>query len=81
LSDLSLYSENDEVKRYRSKYLAIRRAQRRLENRLLDIDWELDVLKPELERSIEKSMRVGELPAADVTGREEDPRASQDNPT
>ncbi len=38
----------DELSRAKKKYIAIKRAQRRLETRLADIDWEYDVLLPEV---------------------------------
>ena len=57
----------DEVKRARAKYLAIMRTKRRLENRLADIDWEFDTLKPGLQ-ALEKHITVvGELPEFKVT--------------
>lgn len=52
----------DEVKRQRAKYLAIMRTKRRLENRLNDIDWEFEVLKPGLEAMEERITVLGELP-------------------
>jgi hypothetical protein len=63
-------SDSDEVKRARAKYLAIQRAKRRLENRLADIDFEFDVLKPGLQ-ALEKRITVlGELPTFEIA---EDP--------
>ena len=44
------------LSRAQKKLLAIRRAERRLANRLADIDWELDNLQAEVER-------VGQLEA------------------
>ena len=50
------------------KLLAIERARRRLENRLADIDWELDVLAPkvaslrELEKAEDVTVEAGEPP-------------------
>lgn len=38
----------DELSRAKKKYIAIKRAQRRLQTRLEDIDWEYDVLLPEV---------------------------------
>jgi hypothetical protein len=52
--------------RQEKKYIAIQRARRRLENRLADIDWELDVLLPqlkELRQLEEKEMLHVELAA------------------
>lgn len=57
----------DEVKRARAKYLAIMRTKRRLENRLADIDWEYDTLKPGLEQLEQHITVVGELPEFTVT--------------
>ena len=44
------------LSRAQKKLLTIRRAERRLKNRLADIDWELDNLQAEVER-------VGQLEA------------------
>lgn len=38
------------LSRAQKKTAAIRRAERRLQHRLADIDWELDELTPELEQ-------------------------------
>jgi hypothetical protein len=38
----------DELARAKKKYIAFKRAERRLETRLADIDWEYDVLLPEI---------------------------------
>lgn len=55
-------SDSEEVKRARAKYLAIRRAEHRLKQRLETIDFEYDVLKPGLD-ALEKRITVlGELP-------------------
>ena len=62
MPDIVGTSDADEVKRARAKYLAIRRAQRRLENRLADIDWEYDELKPGLTALESHITVVGELP-------------------
>ena len=59
-------SDADEVKRARAKLLAIRRTERRLRNRLADIDWEYDVLKPELQEFESTITTVGELPEFSV---------------
>jgi hypothetical protein len=59
-------SDADEVKRARAKYLAIQRTKRRLENRLSDIDWEYDTLKPGL-LALERRITVlGELPSFEI---------------
>ena len=60
-------NDADEVKRARSKYLAIKRAERRLRNRLADIDWEYDTLKPGLLALEQHITVVGELPEFTVT--------------
>ena len=60
-------ADSDVVKLARAKYLAIQRAKRRLENRLADLEWEYQVLKPGLE-ALEKRVTVlGELPEFTVT--------------
>jgi hypothetical protein len=59
-------TDADEVKRARAKYLAIRRAQRRLENRLRDIDWEYNDLKPGLAALEQRISVLGELPSFSV---------------
>ncbi len=45
----------------KQKYIAIKRAERRLINRLNDIDWEHEVLKPGVEE-LEANATVGEIP-------------------
>jgi hypothetical protein len=61
--EISGTSDSEEVKRARAKYLAIRRAEWRLKQRLASIDFEYDVLKPGLE-ALEKRITVlGELPS------------------
>ncbi len=60
-------NDADEVKRARTKYLAIKRAERRLRNRLDDIDWEYEVLKPGLLALEQHITIVGELPEFTVT--------------
>ena len=55
-------ADPDEVKRARAKYLAIKRAEWRLRQRLDTIDYEYDVIGPGL-RALEKRITVlGELP-------------------
>ena len=66
MPDIVGTSDADEVKRARAKYLAIQRAKRRLENRLADIDWEYDVLKPGLAQLEKHITVVGELPRFEV---------------
>lgn len=60
-------NDPDEVHRARRKYLAIKRAERRLRNRLADIDWEYDTLKPGLEALERHIVTVAELPEFTVT--------------
>ena len=45
----------------RKQYIAVKRAERRLVNRLNDIDWEYDVLKPELEH-LNEELTKGNIP-------------------
>lgn len=77
MSDLVGISDPDEVMKARRKLLAIRRAQRRLENRLADLDWEFEVLKPELRAFEKRIVTLGELPKFEVT----DERADGDPDT
>lgn len=51
----------NELARAKRKLLAIRRAERRLINRLADIDWEFDELLPEV-AELEAAATQGELP-------------------
>lgn len=48
------------------KFLAIRRAQRRLYNRLNDLDWEYEVLKPEL-KELDAAITEGNIPQYELT--------------
>lgn len=57
--------DKNEVARAKAKVTAIRRAERRLINRISDIDWEYDVLKPELEE-LQHDLARGELPVITV---------------
>jgi hypothetical protein len=66
MPEVSSNSDADEVRRARSKFLAIRRAERRLNNRLADIDWEFDELKPALGALEQKITVLGELPTFNV---------------
>jgi hypothetical protein len=52
---------SQDLNKAKRKLLAIRRAERRLQHRLDDLDWEFEVLKPELER-LEEDAAQGELP-------------------
>ena len=54
-----------ELQRATKKLLAIRRAQRRLQNRLDDIDWEIDELVPEVEQLKELASQ-GQLPTFEL---------------
>ena len=66
MPDIVGQGDSEEVKRARAKYLAIMRTKRRLENRLADIDYEFDVLKPGLQ-ALEKRITVlGELPKFEI---------------
>lgn len=60
-------NDADAVKLARAKYLAIKRAERRLRNRLADLDWEYEVLKPGLIALEQHITVVGELPEFTVT--------------
>jgi hypothetical protein len=51
----------DDLNLAKRKLLAIRRAERRLQHRLDDLDWEVAVLKPEVEQ-LEEAAGQGELP-------------------
>lgn len=51
----------DDLNLAKRKLLAIRRAERRLQHRLDDLDWEVNVLKPEVEQ-LEETAGQGELP-------------------
>ena len=53
---------SDELARAKKKYVAIKRAQRRLESRLSDIDWEYEVLLPEVAALEEAAANNLELP-------------------
>lgn len=57
--------DKNEVAKAKAKVTAIRRAERRLINRLNDLDWEYDVLKPELE-ALQHDLTRGELPVITV---------------
>jgi len=65
-------SDSDEVKRARAKYLAIRRAEWRLKQRLATIDFEYDILKPGLQALEQHIVVVGELPKFEVEEDEPD---------
>lgn len=52
----------NELRRAKKKLTAVRRAERRLQHRLDDIDWEEDVLLIELEQLELKAAETLELP-------------------
>jgi len=56
----------DEITRARRKLTALRRAERRLRHRFEDIDYELDVLSPELEELKAKAEAGGDLPTFEI---------------
>lgn len=62
---------SNELARAKKKYLAIRRAERRLQNRIADIDWEFDVLIPEVEKLGLEIAKTGELPIFTVEADED----------
>ncbi len=55
-----------EQKRFEKKLVAARRAQKRLEQRLEMIDWELDELSPEVAEFRELGVK-GKLPQIEVS--------------
>lgn len=65
-------SDPDEVKRARAKYIATMRAIRRHQNRMADIDWEYDTLKPGLKQLEQTITVVGELPSFHIIEDEHD---------
>ena len=70
MPDVPTLGDPDEVMLARRKLLAIRRAQRRLENRLKDLDWEFQILRPELREFEKRIVTVGELPEATLVEEE-----------
>jgi hypothetical protein len=64
-------ADPDEVKRVRAKYLAIKRAEWRLRQRLETIDHEFDVVKPGLQALEQKITVLGELPTFTVAADDE----------
>lgn len=52
----------DDLSRAKKKLIAIRRAERRLKIALENIDWEFDVLLPEVEAMALEATKMGELP-------------------
>jgi hypothetical protein len=65
-------ADPDEVKRVRAKYLAIKRTEWRLRQRLDTIDHEFDVIKPGLQALEQKITVLGELPSFTVDADVED---------
>jgi hypothetical protein len=62
MPEISSGGDADEVRKARAKFLAIKRTERRLMNRLADIDWEFDELKPQLAAFEQTTTIVGALP-------------------
>jgi len=62
MPDTPGFTDPQEVVRARKKFVAIHRAKRRLMNRLADIDWEYDYLRPKLQKFENKVVTLGELP-------------------
>lgn len=54
-----------ELRKAKKKLLAIRRAERRLRNRLADIDWEEEHLLPEVEKLNELAAQ-GKIPTYEI---------------
>lgn len=52
--------------RARKKFTALKRAERRLQNRLADIDWEYDTLLPQV-KELEKQITAGKIPVIELT--------------
>lgn len=52
--------------RARKKFTALKRAERRLQNRLADIDWEYDVLQPQV-KELEQAITAGKIPVIELT--------------
>ncbi len=59
-----------EIARARKKLLAIRRAEKRLQQRLETIDWEYDVLLPEVDKLNELAAQ-GQVPTYEVEAGDE----------
>lgn len=62
----NLLADNNELVRARKKFTALKRAERRLENRLADIDWEYDVLLPQV-KELEAAVTAGKAPVIELT--------------
>jgi len=61
---------SNELRRAKKKLLAVRRAERRLMNRLNDIDWEEDYLAAEVEKLNELASK-GQLPTFELEAGDE----------
>ena len=62
MPDIPGISDSADVRRNRRKFVTIMRTERRLRNRLADIDWEEDVLRPKLAEFEQRTIVQGELP-------------------
>jgi hypothetical protein len=71
-------SDPSEVKRARAKYLAVKRAEWRLRQRLDTIDHEYEVIQPGLAALEQRITVLGELPEFSVL-EEETPSGSRPN--
>ena len=54
------------LEKAKKKFVALKRAERRLQNRFNDIDWEYDVLRPAV-KELEASATEGKLPTFELT--------------
>ena len=61
----STNGKNASAELAKKKYLAVKRAERRLRNRLADLDWEHEVLKPELE-ALDRQIIQGSMPTFEL---------------
>lgn len=80
MSDIVGMSDPDEVLRQRKKFVATMRAVRRHENRMADIDWEFDVLRPKTREFEKKVVTLGELPTFALETNDDDQDAKQKAP-
>ena len=62
----------NELMRAKKKLVAVRRAERRLKTKLEDIDWEFDVLLPEVDQLGINAAELLELPEFIVEEEDED---------
>lgn len=63
---------SNELERARKKLIAYRRAERRLQIALDNVDWELDVLRPEVEQMGAEAARLSEIPTFELVDETED---------